>query len=527
MINMRDPGQVERAARRQSAVSIAIIIVLLIWVFLGPQSLKSLVEIARSYTRPFLQWYFVGIVFFFLGAMLWLGSSRFHSIRLGADDERPEYALAAWLSMLFAAGTGVGLLFWSIAEPLLHLADNPFEPGEVQGASVLALRLAFFHWGLSGWAIYALIGLCLAYFAYRKNRPLTLRSALRPLIGEASEGVVGRGFEVVAVVATVFGVTTTLGLGAQQVATGLNEVFGVSESVWIELVVIAVIIGIATTSVALGLQRGIRRLSEFNVVLAGLLLLFFFVYGPTNELLSLTMQATGAYLQNLPTQSLFTGASDGDDWLDEWTIFYWGWWIAWAPFVGMFIARISRGRTIGEFLLAVFLFPTLFTFVWIGVLGGSALQIQTNGIFDLISVVQQDETRALFLTVRQLEAPAELAHFVNGMVILLVAIFFATSADSGTIVINTILSDGDTTPPVRRRVAWSIGVGLLTAGLVLAGGVRILQQTVVLAALPFSVVLMAMSAGLIRALTSEEDGSRKGRKTHRPREPWTGRDRSI
>ncbi|CUH37959.1 Glycine betaine transporter OpuD [Jannaschia seosinensis] len=517
-------GYVGRAANRQSMIAIAIMLAILLWAFLGQENFRTVVQTVRSASRPVLEWYFVGIICFFFGAMLWLGVSRYYRVRLGADDEEPEYTLAAWLSMLFAAGTGVGLLFWSIAEPLEHFDSNPFQAGELQNPAALALRLTFFHWGLSGWAIFALIGLCLAYFSFRRNRPLTLRSALEPVIGRHSDGIIGRGFDVVAVIATVFGVTTTLGLGARQVGTGLNEVFGLPGSTWVQLATIAVIIAVATTSVALGLQRGIRRLSEFNVVLAGLLLLFFFVYGPTNHLISMTLEVSGAYLQKLPAQSLFTGATGGADWLNEWTIFYWGWWIAWAPFVGMFIARISRGRTIGEFLLGVFLFPSVFTFIWIGILGGSALHLQGEGVTDLISVVQEDEARALFVTIRELGAPSTLTTLVSGMAILLIAIFFATSADSGTLVINTILSDGSTTPPAWRRISWSIGIGLLTAALILAGGIEILQQTVVLAAVPFSVVLAAMTIGLFRALMSEEQDPRKGRKGRRPRQPWAGTD---
>ncbi|SFP19106.1 BCCT family transporter [Tranquillimonas alkanivorans] len=509
----------------ETLVAVAITLALIGWALIWRSAFTSTVEAAFATVSAFLNWYYVAAVAAFLGAMLWLAVSRYHSVRLGDDGEMPEYAMGAWLSMLFAAGTGVGMLFWGVAEPIMHLQDNPFAsdaPGEDQ---IVALRLAFFHWGLSGWAIYALIGLCLAFFAYRLKRPLTLRSALHPLLGDACDGIVGRAVDVIAVVATVFGVTTTLALGARQMATGLNEVFGIARTDTVELTVVAGIIAIATTSVVLGLKRGIRRLSEFNVLLTFALLLFFLIWGPTNRVLAITLETAGAYLQTLPRQSFFTAATGGDDWMSEWTIFFWGWWIAWAPFVGMFIARISRGRTLGEFFLGVFLFPTIFTFLWFGVLGGTALEMQATGQADIAAATEGEPARALFVTIREVGAPGGVATAVNGMVIFLVAVFFATSADSGTLVVNTILSDGESRPSVVRRVAWSVGIGALTAAMILAGDIEILQRSVVLAALPFTVVLFAMTAGLLAALARERQGVRAGRKQRRPEEPWSGEDR--
>jgi choline/glycine/proline betaine transport protein len=344
------------------------------------------------------------------------------------------------------------------------------------------------------------------------------------MLGRAANGPIGRGFDVVAVVATAFGITTTLALGAGQITSGLEETFGVTGSDLLELGLIAAIIAVSTTSVALGLQKGIRRLSEVNILLVALLLLFFLVFGPANQLVATTIEAAGAYLQTLPRQSLFTGATRSEDWLEQWTIFFWGWWIAWAPFVGMFIARISRGRTIGEFLFGVFIVPTVFTVIWFGTVGGAALELQTSGSVDILSAMGDVDARALFITIREIGAPESLVPVVSGLTILLIAIFFATSADSGTLVITTILGGGDERPPMWNRVGWSLGIGVLTAALTFAGDIRIIQSAVVLAALPFSVMLILMCAGLIRALTQEAEGPRQGGKAHRPRQPWTGED---
>lgn len=506
-----------------SVVAAMLLIAVVAWAVAGGDSFGASVEAARAWAGPILNWYYVAVVAGFLGAMIWLGASRYHSVRLGKPGTCPEYKMTAWLSMLFAAGTGVGMLFWGAAEPLRHLQENPFSHNAEPDA-VTALRLAYFHWALSGWAIFALTGLCLAYFHYARDYPLTLRSALFPMLGRAANGPIGLGFDIVAVVATAFGIATTLALGAGQIAAGLEQVFGVSGSTFLKLGIIGGIIAVSTTSVALGLKRGIRRLSEFNILLVALLLIFFLAFGPTNHLAATTIQAAGAYLQTLPRQSLFTGANGGGDWIGKWTIFFWGWWIAWAPFVGMFIARISRGRTIGEFLFGVFILPTVFTIIWFGTVGGTALDLQTSGAYDVISAMGDVDARALFITIDQIGASETLVLIVGGLTIFLIAIFFATSADSGTLVVTTILSGGQEKPPMFTRVGWSIGIGMLTAAMTFAGDIRIVQSAVVLAAFPFSIMLIAMCAGLIRALTNEEEGPREGSKAHRPKQPWTGED---
>ncbi|MFA9460205.1 BCCT family transporter [Thiohalorhabdus sp. Cl-TMA] len=479
----------------------------------------------REQINPFLAWYYVGLVAFILAFVLWLGVGRYKNVRLGGDLEQPEFTLIPWLAMLFAAGTGVGLLFWSVAEPILHLGDNPLvEAAGTPEAATAALRLTFFHWGLSAWSVFAVVALSLAYFAYRQGLPLTLRSALHPLLGHRIHGTAGHLVDIFAVLATVFGVATTLGFGAQQMETGLSELLGIERSQALQLAIIAAVTLAATASVASGVRRGVRRLSELNLWLAVLLLVLFLVLGPTWQLFGYLLQAGGDYFQNLISRSFWTGMDGHRDWHTEWTVFYWGWWIAWSPFVGMFIARISRGRTLREFVFGVLLLPAVFNFLWIAALGGTAIDLEMNDTVAIAGAVQQDVTVALYRTIEALTSVEALATGTAVLATLLIAIFFITSADSGTLVINTIMAYGDPSPPLRHRIAWGLGIGVLTAVLVVGGGTQTLQDAVIAAALPFSFIMLLMMAGVLKGLREERFAPREGIKHHLPEEPWTGVD---
>ncbi len=479
----------------------------------------------RATVTPFLAWYYVGLVAFLLALIVWLGMGRYKNVRLGGDFEKPEFGLVPWLAMLFAAGTGVGLLFWSVAEPILHFGGNPLVPeGQTSEAAVAALRLTFFHWGLSAWSVFAVVALALSYFAYRRDLPLTLRSTLYPLLGERIDGGLGHTIDIFAVVATVFGVATTLGFGAEQMARGVAEVFGVAHSQTTQLIIIGAVTLAATGSVASGVRRGVRWLSEVNLGLAIGLLLFFLLFGPTGQLFSYLLQATGGYLQNLIERSLWTGLDGHRQWHTEWTVFYWGWWIAWGPFVGMFIARVSRGRTLREFVFGVLLLPTVFNLVWIAVLGGTALNLELGDSVDITGAVQKDVTTALYRTIEAFAPAGAVATGVAVLATLLIGIFYVTSADSGTLVINTILAQGNPNPPLRHRVAWGLGIGGLTGVLVLGGGTPALQDAVIAAALPFSFVVILMVIGVIKGLRTERFAPRTGVKDYLPQEPWTGAD---
>lgn len=505
-----------------------LIAAVMVFVVALPETSLAWLAKMRDTLSPILAFYYVALVGFFLVFVIWLGMGRYKNVRLGPDDEPPEFATLPWIAMLFAAGTGVGLLFWSIAEPLTHFSGNPFidEPG-TPAAAIKGLSLSFFHWGLNGWAIFCVTGLSLAYFSFRRNMPLTIRSALYPLIGERIHGPIGHIVDIFAVVATIFGVTTTLGLGARQMNTGLDWLFDIGVTTTTQLLVIAVVTVIATGSVVSGVHRGVRRLSEFNLALSVLLLLIFLVAGPTVILCAMLIQATGDYLDTLLLMSFWTGVSTDYKWQFDWTVFYWGWWISWAPFVGMFIARVSKGRTLREFVFGVLLVPSLITFVWISLLGGTALYMELTEPGTIMDAVRQDVAVALYQTIDMLPMPGGMIAFTGGVATLLIAIYFITSADSGTLVITTIMANGDPEPPRFQRVFWGLGTGALTAILLVAGGVQALQDAVITAGFPFSLVMIAMVVGILRALKHEKFASLPGRKRRLAKELWTGRDEDV
>ena len=475
-----------------------------------------------------LKWYYIGIVAFFLFFVVYLMFSRFGGIRLGDDDDRPEFSRFSWFAMLFGAGMGIGLLFWSIAEPIYHFQANPFV-GEATSQATkaqVAMRLTFFHWGLHPWAIYVIVGLTLAYFHFRRKLPLTIRSAFYPLIGERIYGPIGHAADVLAVFGTIFGIATSLGLGVQQMTTGLYHITGwsmfvtpvldeagqqvmraegvpaVTGSITMQLILIAVISAIATISVVSGVGRGVRILSELNLWLSILILVFLISFGPTAYLLQFYLQSVGDYAQSVIPLSLWTDANGQSQWQSWWTAFYWGWWIAWAPFVGMFIARISKGRTIREFVTGVLLVPTMLGFLWLILFGGTAVHIEMFGPGGIAEAVQDDVTLALYKTFEQMQAGifSTLAAIVATT---LLVTYFVTSSDSGTLVITTLLAAGDPEPPMVHRIVWGLGEGLVAAVLLLAGGLSALQTASIAAALPFSLIMIAMIYGLMRALNEE------------------------
>ncbi len=475
-----------------------------------------------------LKWYYIGIVAFFLFFVLFLLFSPYGAIRLGRDDDRPEFSLFSWFAMLFGAGMGIGLLFWSIAEPIYHFQSNPFVGEETSAAekAQVAMRLTFFHWGLHPWAIYVIVGLTLAYFHFRKGLPLTIRSALYPLIGERIYGPVGHAADVLAVFGTIFGIATSLGLGVQQMTTGFYHITGweifvepvldaagnpvlradgtpaLTGSIETQLVLIAAISLIATASVVSGVGRGVRILSELNLWLSILILAFLLVLGPTAYLLQFYLQSLGDYATSVVPLSLWTDANGQSQWQSWWTAFYWGWWIAWAPFVGMFIARISKGRTIREFVLGVLFVPTLLGFLWLILFGGTALNIELFGEGGIAQAVEDDVTLALYQTFESMNVGL-LGRLAAIVATVLLVTYFITSSDSGTLVITTLLAAGDPEPPMVHRVVWGLGEGVVAAVLLLAGGLSALQTASIAAALPVSIIMLMMSYGVIKSLNED------------------------
>ncbi|MBM0105982.1 BCCT family transporter [Steroidobacter sp. S1-65] len=444
-------------------------------------------------------WLYIAAVAGFLIFALFLLFSRYGDVKLGPDDSEPEYGGASWFAMLFSAGMGIGLMFFGVAEPIQHYMAPPTGEGATLDAARQAMVLTFFHWGLHAWAIYVIVGLALAYFAFRRGLPLTLRSALHPLIGDRIHGPIGHAVDVFAVFGTMFGVATSLGLGVLQVNAGATYLFGWPATIPVQLMLIAAVTGLATLSVMLGLDRGIRRLSELNVVLASLLLLFVLIAGPTLFLLRAYVQNIGAYLSNVVPLTFRLYAYEPNPWLGEWTLFYWSWWIAWSPFVGMFIARISRGRTIRQFIGGVLLVPVLFTFLWMTVFGNTALWQQTSEALPLAEVVRDNLPVALFASLEGLP----LATLSSAIATILVVTFFVTSADSGALVIDTITSGGAADSPAWQRVFWATAAGAIAAVLLVGGGLDALQTATIASALPFTILMIFICYGVLRALQLE------------------------
>lgn len=444
-------------------------------------------------------WFYVLSVNFFLVFVIYLMVSRYGHIRLGKPDEQPTFSYVGWFSMLFSAGMGIGLLFWSVAEPISHYASPPMGEGRTVDSAKLSMALTFLHWGLHTWAIYAVVGLALAFFCFNWNLPLTVSSAFYPMIKQRIYGPWGHLVDVIAAVATLFGLATSLGLGVQQVNAGLAHLFGIPDVVPVQVVLIAVITSFATISVVLGLDRGLRRLSLLNMGLALVLLLFVVVVGPTLFLLDAFIQNIGSYASHLLDLGMWTETYKRTDWQKDWTLFYWGWWIGWSPFVGMFIARISRGRTVREFLLGVVLVPALLTFLWLSVFGNAALYVEMWGAGGLVAAVRENVAVALFVLLENFPFV-----FVTTLLgVLVVVIFFVSSSDSASLVIDIITAGGHTDPPKVQRVFWAVTEGVVAAVLLLGGGLQALRTVSISAGLPFAFVLLFMCVGLLKAFREE------------------------
>ena len=432
-----------------------------------------------------------------------LAFSRVGNIRLGPDNSSPDYSLFSWLSMLFAAGVGIGLMFYGVAEPVVHYLRPPVGAGAAVGGENQAVNLTMLHWGFNAWSVYALMALVLAYFSFRRGLPLTLRSAFYPILGDRIYGPLGAAIDVFAIVCTTFGISTSLGLGVEQLSTGLNYLFDVPESGGLKLGITIAIMAMAAVSVALGLDSGIKRLSEINSFLAIALLCFVLLIGPTALILGGTLENFGFYVANLITTSTNLFTYQDTEWLGGWTIFYWGWWISWAPFVGIFIARISRGRTIREFLIGVMVVPTLFVVLWMNVFGGSAIDLIHAGETAFGEAVANDQPLGLFLFLDYLPG----TFYLSLLSLVMIVIFFVTSADSGALVLNMMASGGIDETPVFQRVLWAGIIAAISATLLINGGLGALQTATIASALPFSLILLGALWGLQRSLQSDMQSS--------------------
>jgi len=465
-------------------------------------------------------WYYTLAVSGFVIFALWVGLGRFGDLVLGADDDRePEFSLRAWFAMLFAAGMGIGLVFWGAAEPLTFFTNpKPGVEGSESELAQQAMTQVFLHWGFHAWAIYVIVGLAMAWAIHRKGHGVSLRWALEPLFGDRVKGRLGDAIDVVAIAGTVAGVATSLGLGVVQIGGGLEHLGVIGESTeTFQVILIIAITALATISVVTGLAKGIKWLSNINLVLAGVFVVLLLLLGPTLFLLRDFVQNLGAYAASIVPSSFDTSALAGQagvDWQSAWTTFYWGWWISWAPFVGIFIARISRGRTVREFVAGVLIVPTLVSAVWFTVLGGSAI-IRQREEGDLVgedgSIVSED---VLFNLLDSLPASG----LLSGVAIILVTIFFVTSSDSGSLVVDMLASGGDPNPPTWSRVLWAVVEGAVAIGLLLAGGLGALQTGAILTAAPFSLIMIAMAYATYRELSREHKEIQRLNRKARQRE---------
>ncbi|MQA02801.1 MAG: BCCT family transporter [Streptosporangiales bacterium] len=451
-------------------------------------------------------WFYVLVATFFLVFVIAVMLSRYGRLRLGPDDSRPEYRTLPWFAMLFTAGMGIGLVFYGVYEAPFHLEEGPIAGRGMRGA-MEALGITIFHWGLHPWAIYIVLGMSMGYFCFRKNLPLRPAAALYPLIGDRIYGWVGHVIDILAVFGTLFGLATSLGLGSQQVNAGLAEVFGIPVNQTVQIVIVALITAVAVLSVMLGIDKGIRRLSVINLWLALLLMVFVFAVGPKLFILSGLADATGSYLQNLVSNSLFVAdpqfEATAAGWQADWTLFYWGWWISWSPFVGMFIARISYGRTLRQFISGTLLAPVGASILWFSVLGGTGLYYQLTNRVDIAGSAPET---ALFTLIGELPVGTVLATAAALLTVLVVVVFFATSSDSGSLVVDMLTNGGDPHPSKPQRFFWAVTEGAVAAVLLWIGGstaLAALQAASITAGLPFALVLLVLCLGLARAFRAE------------------------
>ncbi|MCO6388844.1 BCCT family transporter [Aliihoeflea sp. 40Bstr573] len=481
------------------SISALLIVGFILFGALLPETASTIFLGAQNSIADYFGWFLILVTNIAVALSLYLALGPYGSIRLGAQTEKAQYGLFSWIAMMFSAGIGIGLIYWGVAEPLTHFYAPPLQDPESVAAAEQAMVLTFLHWGFHGWAIYCVVGCALAYFHYRKGLPLSIRSALYPIIGERIYGPWGHAVDILAVFGTMFGVVTSLGLGVMQINSGLGMLFGVADSVFIQIGLIAFITLLATISVLLGLDGGIKRLSNLNIQLSFVLLAFMVIAGPTLYIFDSFVENMGNYINEFVYFSFWSEAYSGTNWQVGWTIFYWAWWISWSPFVGIFIARISRGRTVREFILGVLFVPATIMFFWFTAFGGVAIQMELAGDPGLIAVTQEAYGNAIF----RLMDFYPLTDLVTGLLVVMIVMWFVTSSDSASFVIDMLTAGGEADPPKIQRLFWAISEGAIAAVLLLAGGLSALQAAAVVAGFPFAFVIMVMMYGLLRGLSRD------------------------
>lgn len=461
-------------------------------------------------------WVYLIATTFFIFFLLFLAMSRFGRIRLGRDEDRPEFSTLSWWAMLFSAGMGIGLVFFGVGEPISHLTNPPLgraEPNSIE-AGRLAMQYTFFHWGLHAWALYGLVALTLAYFQFRRGARGMISAAFYPLFGERVNGWVGHVIDILAIFVTALGVATSFGLGATQINAGLNYEFGITESIPVQVVIIVVVMCLFLASAVSGLDRGIKILSNLNMALFTLIMVFILIVGPAVFIFDTFTASIGNYLQNFLSMSFTSGAftdGAGQEWLQQWTLFYWAWWMMWVMWVGTFIARISKGHTIREFVAGVLIVPSVLCFLWFSVLGGAAINLDIFHGGNIGAAVAENISTALFITFEQFP----MSTVVSLVAILLIGSFFITSADSAAFVLAMLSSNGDMNPSAKMKVIWGVFVAFFAFVLLLAGGLEAVQQVAIITGVPFTILLLLMAVSLYRGVAEEFMPAHEGGRQHR------------
>jgi len=481
--------------------AIVIVFFITITLFVGEPMDKVFASIQQSISN-FGGWFFVLSVNIFLFFVIYIAFSKYGKIRLGGPASKPEFSTGAWFAMLFSAGMGIGILFWSVGEPINHFINPPgAEPRTIEAARA-SMEITFLHWGLHAWGIYALVGMSLAFFTFNKKLPLTISSVFYPLLGEKVHGPWGKVINILAVVATLFGLATSLGMGVQQVSAGLAHLFNLPDTLTTQVILITVITLAATGSVVAGLSGGVKKLSQLNMIIGAVFLVFMIIVGPTLFIFDSFIQNVGGYVQNFFELSLWTETYQQSDWQSDWTVFYWAWWVSWSPFVGMFIARISRGRTLKEFVLGVLIVPSLLTFLWLSTFGGSAMFLELNSLADIATAVTDNIATSLYVLLEQFPISA----VTSTAGVLLVTSFFVTSSDSGSLVVDSLTAGGKLDAPVPQRIFWALTEGAVAAVLLIGGGLGALQTAAISTGLPFALLLILLMWSLLKGLEKEHQG---------------------
>ena len=483
----------------QLFASAGLIAAVVLWGLISPASLDSVFSAALTQITRNFGWLYLWLVLGLVVLAFFLAFSRFGDLKLGDDEDEPEFSTGAWFAMLFAAGMGIGLVFWGVSEPISHYGSPP--PGVVAGtpeAAATAMRYAFFHWGLHPWAIYGVVGLAIAFFTFRRKA--------MPLVSSSTEALpwsfmrrLSPVFNVLAVVATAFGVAASLGMGATQINSGLAAAFGVPVTPWVQAAIIVVTTMLFITSAVTGVERGVKWLSIGNLILAGLLALMVFVLGPTIAIIETLTSTVGTYASDFVRMSLRMTPFRSDSWIGDWTLFYWAWWLAWSPFVGLFIARVSRGRTIRQFILGTVIAPTLVSFVWFSVFGGTALHLEIFQGVPLVEAVKANVSSGMYAMFEALP----LGGLMSVVATVLVFVFFVTSGDSATLVLGTMSTGGNANPPARVKIIWGVLVAGIALSLLFAGGLKAIQTATIVFALPFAVVLLLMAVSVTLAIRED------------------------